>query len=93
MSDKLRLASDSPATMRAWVRSRPIAAEIVDILSFTLIPEAKLKQTRPADGNVAARVDRAVSEILRLHPEIPSKLDGAEIRLTELTWLLTTLSF
>jgi uncharacterized protein len=47
-------------------------AQLVDILSFTLIPCPQVKQTLLADGDVAQRVDRAVSEILRLHPEIPA---------------------
>lgn len=57
--------------LKALFEAEIPTAHLVDILSFTLIPDAQLKQTLLAEGNVAERVDRAVSEILRLHPEIP----------------------
>lgn len=57
--------------LKALFDSQIPTAHLVDILSFTLIPDPRVKQTLLAEGNVLARVDRAVSEILRLHPEMP----------------------
>ncbi len=56
-------------------------ADLVDVLSFTLIPEAKVKQAILAEGDVKRRVERAVALLQRSHPEIPADAQGRKIGL------------